>query len=377
MSISALELKRNKLMTDAQGLLSTETVSIESRASAKLMLAEVDTIESDIADLRRIESHNAAQAEFVRSARPNATGGVEGDKTPEQRKKEFNGAFRQFARHGYASLNQEQRDLVTTSDTTGGALIPQAFEGVLHNALKYYGPTAQKVAQKVTDNKGIPMKISFGNDTANGLVLLGTEGTSSPAETDPAFRSAILGVDTVTGGLVKVSFQELEDSSFDLDSWLRTAFSVRYARGMEKAVTLGTDNAGTTLPSQGTGGLVGAATVGDVTASIAAGLGWADFSKAYATLDPAYINSNSTWVMSSTTRGFLVGLVDGFGRPFFTPDPSGANPFQQILGFDITINQAMPAYNTANAKSVLFGDLSQAYMLRTDGQPSVLRLNER
>jgi HK97 family phage major capsid protein len=31
----------------------------------------------------------------------------------------------------------------------------------------------------------------------------------------------------------------------------------------------------------------------------------------------------------------------------------------------------------ASAKPILFGDLEQSYMLRTDGQTSILRLNER
>jgi HK97 family phage major capsid protein len=31
----------------------------------------------------------------------------------------------------------------------------------------------------------------------------------------------------------------------------------------------------------------------------------------------------------------------------------------------------------ASAKPILFGDPSSAYLLRTDGQPTILRLNER
>ncbi len=132
------------------------------------------------------------------------------------------------------AVDAEYRDLLTTSDATGGALLPQMFSGILVDARKFYGPIADKVMQKVTDNKGVPMKISYSNDTGNGLTLLGTEGSSSPAETDPAFVSALLGVDTVTGGLVKVSFQELQDSSFDLDAFIRSHFAVRYARGLRR-----------------------------------------------------------------------------------------------------------------------------------------------
>src|SRR6185312_1188181 len=98
--------------------------------------------------------------------------------------------------------------------------------------------------------------------TSNGLTLLATEGSSAPVETDPGFFSKIVGTDTVTGGLIKVSFQELDDSSFDLDSAIRRWFGIRYARGLEKAITLGTDGAGTALPNQPTGGLLAQASVG-------------------------------------------------------------------------------------------------------------------
>jgi HK97 family phage major capsid protein len=134
-------------------------------------------------------------------------------------------------------------------------LIPQAFYPELTNALKFYGPIAQKVKQKITDNNGAPMKVALGNDTANGLVLLATEGTSAPVETDPAFVSKLVGVDTVSGGLVKISFEEMADSSFSLDSAIRDYFGMRYGRGLEAAVTTGKDSAGTTLPNQSTGQL--------------------------------------------------------------------------------------------------------------------------
>lgn len=80
----------------------------------------------------------------------------------------------------------------------------------------------------------------FGDDSTNGLTLLGTEGTSSLQETDPVFSSKLLGSDTVTGGLVKVSFEEFADSNFSLDNLIREYLGLRYARGIEKTVTLGT-----------------------------------------------------------------------------------------------------------------------------------------
>jgi len=366
--VRSLQEKRNKLLMSMQELATHKEGWNDSRRSAfDKMDAEVRTLEGDIQRAETVAKFDAESRSFTRSPRPGI--GSEAD----TRKKEISAEFRNYALTGRI----ERRDLLTTSDTTGGALIPEAFSGILVDAQKFYGPIAQKVKQKVTDNRGVPMKVSYDNDVSNGIVLLGTEGSSSPSETDPAFESQISSVDTVTGGLVKVSFQELEDSSFDLDQFIRSKFAIRYGRGLERAITLGVDSASTTLPNQPSGGLLASAHVGQTTASLSAGIGWDDLTATFSSIDPAYsIPGKASWTMNSTTRAYLLGLKDGFGRPYFTPDPTADNPFGKLLGYDVVLNQSMPNVG-ASAKPILFGDLEQAFLLRTDGQPSILRLNER
>jgi HK97 family phage major capsid protein len=345
----------------------------ERRVSFDRMNADVTTLEADIQRSETMASYDKEQSQFTRSARPGIGNGFAGTGGALEQRDLINKAFRSYARTG--NIAEEHRALLTTSDATGGALIPELFYENLVNALKFYGPIASKVKQKITDNSGAPLKVATGNDTTNGLVLLGTEGTSAPAETDPAFESHLLGVDTVSGGLVKISFEELADSSFDLDSAIRDYFGIRYARGLESAITLGKDSAGTTLPNQSTGGLLGAATVGTTTLTVAAGIGWADLTETFSALDPAYAITPS-WVMNSSTRSYLISLRDGFGRPYFQNDPGNSAPFQNIMGFPICLNQAMPNMG-ASTTPILFGDLEKSYLLRTDGAPSILRLQER
>jgi HK97 family phage major capsid protein len=378
MQLTDLKEKRNSLLTKMQEL-SLKGFNTESRSAFDKMDAEVIAIEADIRRLESVATREAEGRSFERSPRPAPGADASFDSLPvEERKKKFNKAFQQYSLRGSIhAVDAEYRDLLTTSDATGGALIPQMFNAELIDAVKFYGPIAQRVRQRVTNNNGAPIKVSLDNDTANGLTLLGTEGTSSPAETDPSFQSKLLSVDTVTGGLVLVSFEELQDSYFDLDTFIREKFSLRYGRGLEKAVTLGTDSAGTTLPNQATNGLLGAATVGTTTSVLANGIGWTDITNAFAALDAAYLNPNTAWVFNTTTRGYLLGQKDGFGRPFWTPDPTGDGPFSKLLGYDVVLDQAMPNVGAANATPILFGDLSRAYLLRTDGAPSILRLNER
>lgn len=339
----------------------------ESRAKFDKIQKDVDALEQDAQRLEAFEQRNAQYTSFERSPRPGISAQAE------TRRDRLNAAFRSYARTG--RIDAEYRDLLTTSDVTGGALVPQEFYPELTNALKFYGPIATKVKNKVTDGTGRPMKVSLGNDTGNGLVLLATEGTSAPAETDPAFQSKLVGTDTVSGGLVKISFEEMADSNFNLDTAIREYFGLRYGRGMEVAVTTGKDSAGTVLPNFSTGGLLGAASVGTTTASLAGGISWDDLSAAFSALDPAYAVTPN-WVMNSKTRSYLIGLKDGFGRPYFLNSPGDSAPFSKIMGFDIVIDQAMPDMG-ASATPILFGDLEKSFLLRTDGAPSILRLNER
>ena len=263
MDLNQLKDKRNSLLSQMQAL-ALKGFNTESRSAFDAMDKDVRAVEEEISRAERVAAFDAEQRSFTRSPRPGVGDGNSFvNMSDDERRDKTREAFRSYARSGVHGMTREQRDLVTIN-ATGQALIPQMFNPELIAAQRYFAPISTLVRQRVTNNNGAPLKVSLANDTANGLTLLPTEGTSSPAETDPAFQSALVGVDTVSAGLVKISFQELEDSSFDLDSWIRDAFGLRFARGMEKAVTLGVDSAGTTLPNQTTGGAV----VGTTTTSL-------------------------------------------------------------------------------------------------------------
>lgn len=367
--------KINSLLTEMQNIAASG-FDAEKRAKFDAIAKDVDTLENDAQRMEGMEKYEADRRSFTPSPRPAIASsfGFDDNGSQAEKRERYSKAFRSYALNGRGGMTaDERRDLLTTADGTGGALIPQLFNDELISAMKWYGPVASLVRQRKTDNNGAPVKVSLANDVANGITLLATEGTSAPVETDPAFTSKLLGVDTVSLGLVKISRNELEDSSFNLDTFIRESFGKRYARGLEKAVTTGTDSAGTALPNVVS--LAGTAVVGTTTTALANGIGWTDLTALYGALDPAY-TVRPNWMFNSSTRSYLIGLKDGFGRPYFTPDPSQDNPFGKILGFDVVINQAMASMG-ANAKPVLFGSLNDAYLLRTEGQPTVLRLEER
>jgi HK97 family phage major capsid protein len=370
-----LGLKIGQLLTEMQDI-SLAGFTAESRAKFDRMDSDLRSLEADMTRVEAVEKRDQNFNSFTRVARPgvesNGAGVRGGFASPEERKKKTGEAMTAYLRHGVQGMTMEHRDLLSTGGV--GATIPQDFLPELIESQKIYGQTPFLLKQRQTNNAE-PLKIAITNDTANGVQIIGTEGTAVP-EVDPAFQNVILGADTITSGLVKVSFQALEDSAFDLGKFLTESFAKRFGRGTESAVTIGKDSLGTTMPNQISGGLVGNTTIAETTTALANGIGWTDLTALFSALDPAY-TQNPKWVMSSGIRGYLIGLRDGFGRPYFQVSPGDSKPFQSILGYEIVLNQAMTQTLAANSIPIIFGSLEDAAIFRFDGSPTVLRLSER
>jgi HK97 family phage major capsid protein len=84
---------------------------------------------------------------------------------------------------------------------------------------------------------------------------------------------------------------------------------------------------------------------------------------------------SASWVMNSTTRGSILGELDGFGRPLFVPSVN-TDTLDSILGRPVVISQYHANLAAGNV-AVQLGSLSDGYILRTAGDISILRLNER
>ena len=370
-TLQDLRYALNKNLTDLSALGShKDGFNADRRSKFDALEKEIEKIEADIVRSENLAAIEKRANTGPRSPRPHPNDGLGfGKSSTSENKSEVSRAFRSFILNGRNGMSREERDLLTTG--SAGALIPQEFFPVLTDALKFYGPIVNELKQRITPGSAQPLKISLVNDTVNSLTLIG-EGTGV-TETDPTFQSRIVGADLLSSGLVKVSVQELEDSEFDLASWLKDAFSMRYGRGIEAAVTNAKDGSGTALPSFTA--LTSIAVVAATTATLAGSIGWTDLVDVYSGLDVAYL-PNAQWSMAPQTRNALVAMKDGFGRPFFTPDPSGTRPFQSIMGYDIVLNTALPQLG-ANSKPILFGDFRSAALFRTDGAPELVVLNER
>jgi HK97 family phage major capsid protein len=358
-TLNELRTNRTKLLLDAQKIVTKPNVTKEERAQAQAMLADVDLLEQDIAIEERVAK---AQAEERSTGRPPRAQPGEGIVTDESRAAEKR-AFVEYLKFGKRDTNvlRESRDL-TTGNTA--VVIAQDFMGTIIEAQKAWGALTTAVGQKKTKN-GEPLKVAEVNDVAQVSTVIGE--TVTVTEADPTFSGFINNVDFLTTGLIKISLAELEDSYFDLDSWIRTAFGKRIARGLSNLIVTGSSsgNFQSIITTASTG----------VTSAAPTTLGYEDFVGLYAKLDPAYVQSAS-YVMNSTTRGLILGITDTLGRPLFVPSVN-TDTLDKILGRDVVISQYHPNVGAGIVGAVQFGSLTDAYVLRTAGDVSILRLNER
>jgi HK97 family phage major capsid protein len=311
MSSKAIESKKNSLrilLSNQATLISRGLHSQEAKDSYAALSTQIADLESDLAMLAEIEARMAPdQAAAAQRATTDATVSVAERAASvairnvmpsflpveDNSRENIRVALRSLVRHGLSEARPEQRDLLTTSDAVGQAVIAQAYASeFLTYAKDYYAPLLNLVRTQY--GTGYGTKITIASDLGVGASLVSENGPHT--ETDPTFSSHPVNTDLLSFGEIRFSNQLTADSGFDLiEQVLKPMYSRRFARGLEKAVLLGTDQAGTTLPNQSTGGLVAAATTtNSATASVVAA---DDLEVIYESLNDGY-HPTAVWVMN-------------------------------------------------------------------------------
>lgn len=255
------------------------------------------------------------------------------------------------------------------TNTAGGYLVPQGFRAKLVERMKQFGGIANE-AETITTSEGNLLPYPTVDDTGNiGEIV--AEGGTFAAGADLVFAQRTLSAyKYMAGGAgnvpVKVSWELLQDSAFDVASFLARKLGERIARVQAVHWATGTGSGqpqGIVTPIT-TSGTIGTLALSDLVATILF-------------LDPAY-RPNAKWLMNDATYGSIMGLNDSTGRPLLTGVNDGiAGPVDQprLLGYPVVIDQAMPSKATA-AKFLAFGDISEAYVIRRVKDVTLVTLNE-
>lgn len=317
----------------------------------------------------RMSAERSAQirsqvATLLRPVRTDLHVNVAGAEPPEER------AFEQYLRTGNPQPElAEYRAQSEGTNSAGGYLVPQGFRAKLIERMKAFGGIATE-AEEITTSEGNLLPYPTVDDTGNVGEIVAEAGTFA-AGADLVFAQRTLSAyKYMAGGAgnlpLKVSWELLQDSAFDIAGFVARKLGERIARVQATHFATGT---GTGQP-QGivtpitTSGTIGTLALADLVATILF-------------LDPAY-RAGASWLMNDATYGTIMGLNDSTGRPLLTGVNDGiaddvTRP--RLLGYPVVIDQAMPAKATA-AKFLAFGNINEAYVVRRVKDVTLVTLNE-
>ena len=286
-------------------------------------------------------------------------------------------AFRTYLRGGTEGMDAADRGLLTEhraqaegTTTAGGYLVPTGWLEKLTETMKAYGGLLSQ-ANVIRTATGQPLQWPSNDDTSHSGAIL-SENTQI-SEVDVAFGQRTLNAWTYTSNLILASLQLVNDSAFDLDTWLPTKIGQRIGRAVANHLINGTGS------SQPTGLLTSVRTGVTGSTGSTTSVTYNNLVDLTHTVDAAYRQQgNCRWLLNDATLGAIRKIADTNGRPLWTP-PFGAfdqaNP-ETILGYPVQVDNSMPVM-AANAKSIVFGDLKAGYIVRQVLDTQVVRLVER
>jgi HK97 family phage major capsid protein len=339
----------------ADGLLSAEDV-----ATYEKMEADVVNLGKEI---DRLERQQALDAELNKPVNTPITG-KPGQPNPENKtgrasdeyKRAFLNAMRSKAA-GYEVLNALQ----VGTDSEGGYLVPDEFERTLVEALQEENifRTMAKIIQTASGDRKIPVVATKG--TASWV-----DEEGAIPESDDAFGQVSIGAYKLAT-MIKVSEELLNDSVFNLESYIAREFARRIGAKEEESFFIGN---GTGKPT-GIFNATGGAELG-VTAASATAITVDEIMDLFYSLKSPY-RKNAVFVMNDSTVKAIRKLKDGNGQYLWQPSITAGQP-DTILNRPVKTSAYVPTI-AAGAKTIAFGDFGYYWIADRQGR-SFQRLNE-
>lgn len=250
-------------------------------------------------------------------------------------------AFENYLR-GKVVHEREGELTPSTNPASGGALIPTTIAKKIIAKVYNICPILERSSKyNVKGNLQIPY---YDTDTTNITVAYATE-FSPLASSSGQFKSIELG-GFLAGALTKISKSLINNTEFDIVTYVVNAMAYAIKRFIEKELLVGT-----TSPSAK---VLGLSTVTKTITSAASNAITAD---EVVKLHDAIIDdfqSDAMWIMSSQTRTALRLLKDDMGHYLLQDDIS--SPFgSTLLGKPVYVSDNMPEIAAGNT-AIYYGD---------------------
>ena len=363
MTIQELRKKRAKAWDTARDFL-------DNKRNASGVLSEEDSktydaLEAEVVNLgkeiKRLERQEQIDAEM---RKPTSQPILGTPATPDNQTKtgtasaEYTAAFWNNIRN--RNWIDVRNDLQVGTDTEGGFLVPDEFEKKLISALEeenVFRPLATKIQTSSGDRK-IPVITQKGEATW-------MEEEEAYTLSDDAFGQISLSAYKV-GTAIKISEELLNDSVFDLPSYIAKEFARRIGTKEEEAFLIGDGKGKPTGIFAATGGAENGAT------TTGAAITFDDVIELFYSLKSPY-RKKAVWVLNEQTVKVLRKIKDNMGNFIWQPSVSAGLP-DTILNRPYVTSVYAPTI-AAGAKAIAFGDYSYYWVADRQGR-SLKRLNE-
>ena len=359
MTLNEMLEKRKNLLNTMDGFLETHknsngALSVEDDATYSKMEKEFDELTASITRAQRranmeMEMNKPVNAPItakpmVMTESEDSTG-----RASKGYKKNFWNAMRR------KQMTPEMVNaLQIGTDSEGGYLVPDEYEKTLVEALEEEN-IFRKLAHVISTSSGdrkIPVVASKGSAS-----WVDEEGTIP--DSDDAFNQVSIGAYKL-GTLIKVSNELLNDSVFNLESYISKEFARRIGSKEEDAFFNGN---GTGKPV-GIFNATGGAEVG-VTAASATAITADEIIDLFYSLKAPY-RKNAVWILNDATIKAIRKLKDNNGNYLWQPSLTAGTP-DTILGRPVYTSSYVPTI-AAGAKTIAFGDFSYYWIADRAGR---------
>ena len=365
MTILELREKRAKAWEATKAFLDSHrtdkgTLTAEDDATYSRMEQEITDLGKEIA---RLERQEALDAELRRPVNTPLTGKPMNGKADNK-----SGRATDEYRQNFWNMMRSKTPMPTVmnalqigTDSEGGYLVPDEYERTLVEALEEENIFRQlaKIIQTSSGDRKIPVVATKG--TASWI-----DEEGAYLESDESFGQVSIGAYKL-GTMIKVSEELLNDSVFDLESYISREFARRIGAKEEESFFTG-DGTGKPL---GVLAETGGAEVG-VTAASATAITADELIDLFYSLKAPY-RRNAVWVLNDSTIKAIRKLKDNQGQYLWQPSLTAGAP-DLLLGKPVRTSAYMPAI-AADAKTIAFGDFSYYWIADRQGR-SFKRLNE-
>ena len=359
--IIELREKRAKVWEQAKAFLDEKRgenglLSAEDTATYEKMEAEVVNLGKEV---ERLERQASIDLELSK-ATSTAIKTIPGADVKKQATAEYTRAFWNTMRRSVVNETDRQ-SLTVGTDSEGGYLAPDEFERTLIEALEEENimRSLAKIIKTSSGDRKIPVVASKGSAT-----WVDEEGPI--IESGDTFSQVTIGAYKLAT-MIKVSEELLNDSVFDLSSYIAKEFGRRIGAKEEEAFFTGDGEGKPTGIFNGTGGAqlgVTTAKPTEITAD--------ELLDLFYSLKAPY-RKKAVFVMNDATVKAIRKLKDGTGQYLWQPSITAGDP-DTLLNRPVKTSAYIPTLEAA-AKVIAFGDFGYYWIADRQGR-AFQRLNE-